>query len=99
IKSTTFREAKKAPALPGLQVCSQVNLRDHSPRRSDFYPKHKSHKWLSKKRRSLSKKRHSRRTPLLASRNLKNSDGQTSSKNCSLNRDVECPSVGTIFAQ
>ena len=22
----------------------------------------------------------------------------TSSKNCSLNRDVECPSVGTIFA-
>src|SRR5262249_9472453 len=26
------------------------------------------------------------------------SDGQPSSKNCSLNRDVECPSVGTIFA-
>src|SRR5262249_5224768 len=39
IKSTTFREAKKAPALPGLQVCSQISLRDHSPRRSDFYPK------------------------------------------------------------
>ena len=35
---------------------------------------------------------------MLAARNLKNSDGQTSSKNCSLNRDVECPSVGTIFA-
>jgi hypothetical protein len=34
---------------------------------------------------------------LLAARNLKNSDGQTSSKNCSLNRDVECPSVGTTF--
>src|SRR5262249_24817240 len=35
---------------------------------------------------------------VLAARNLKNSDRQTSSKNCSLNRDVECPSVGTIFA-
>ena len=35
---------------------------------------------------------------MLAARNLKNSDGQTPSKNCSLNRDVECPSVGTIFA-
>src|SRR5262249_31213772 len=33
-----------------------------------------------------------------AARNLKNSNGQTSSKNCSLNRDVECQSVGTIFA-
>src|SRR5262249_48610485 len=61
-------------------------------------PKHKSDKWLSKKRRSLSKKRHSRRRSVLAARDLKNSDGQTSSKNCSLNRDVECPSVGTIFA-
>jgi hypothetical protein len=30
---------------------------------------------------------------------LKNSDGQTSSKNRSLNRDVECRSVETIFAQ
>src|SRR6516162_4883341 len=43
-------------------------------------------------------KRYSRRRSVLAARNLKNSDGQTSSKNCSLNRDVECPSVGTIFA-
>src|SRR5262249_1101798 len=60
-------------------------------------PKHKSDKWLSKKRRSLSKKRHSRRRSVLAARDLKNSDGQTSSKNCSLNRDVECPSVGTIL--
>src|SRR5262249_14355012 len=56
IKSTTFREAKKAPAslLPGLQVCSLVSLRDRSPRRSDFYPKAQSHKWLSKKCRSSS---------------------------------------------
>src|SRR5262249_36003670 len=35
--------------------------------------------------------------PVLAARDLKNSDGQTSSKNCSLNRDVACPSVGAIF--
>ena len=35
--------------------------------------------------------------PVLAARDLKNSDGQTSSKNCSLNRDVECPNVGAIF--
>src|SRR5262249_5307405 len=35
---------------------------------------------------------------MLAACDLKNSDGQTSSKNCLLNRDVECPSVGTIFA-
>jgi hypothetical protein len=39
IKSTTFPEAKKAPAFPGLQVCSLVSLRDRSPRRSDFYSK------------------------------------------------------------
>jgi len=48
---------------------------------------------------SFVQKRHSRGLPVLAARDLKNSDGQTSSKNRSLNRDVERPSVGTIFAQ
>src|SRR5262249_53281275 len=35
---------------------------------------------------------------VMAARNLKNLTQLTSSKNCSLNREVECPSVGTIFA-
>src|SRR5262245_1237990 len=54
IKSTIFREAKKAPALPGLQVVLiiEVSLGDRSPGRSDSYPKHKLHKWLSKKCRA-----------------------------------------------
>src|SRR5262249_11842298 len=41
IKSTTFREVKKAPALPGLQVVLtiEVSLGDGSPRRSGFYSK------------------------------------------------------------
>jgi transcriptional regulator with XRE-family HTH domain len=39
------------------------------------------------------------RLPVLAARDLKNSERtDLLSKNCSLNRDVECPSVGTIFA-
>jgi len=53
----TFHEVKRAPAsLPGLQVRSIVRPRDCSPRRSDFYPKAQSHKWLSKKCRSVSKR-------------------------------------------
>jgi DNA-binding XRE family transcriptional regulator len=40
------------------------------------------------------------RLPVLAARDLKNSERtDLLSKNCSLNRDVGCPSVGTIFAR
>jgi hypothetical protein len=66
---------KKAPrllSLPGLQVRPVVSLRHRSLRRSDFYPKAQTRKWLSKKYKSLSKKRHSRRLPVLAARDLKN---------------------------
>jgi len=59
------KETKKAPEVPGLRVL------DSPLDRSDFYPKAQISKRLSKKNRSLSKKRHSRRTPLQAS------DGQT----------------------
>ena len=69
----TFREVKKAPAslYRGFKCHSLVEgLRDRSPRRSDFYPKAQIHKWLSKKR-------HSRRLPVLAARDLKKSGRQT----------------------
>src|SRR5262249_44123584 len=55
------------------------------------------HKWLSKKCRSLSKK-DIRAVARAGARHVKNSERtDLLSKNCSLNRDVECPSVGTIF--
>src|SRR5262249_21977469 len=43
IKGTTFREAKKAPALPGLQSLLIGESKGSPPRRSDSIPKHKSH--------------------------------------------------------
>ena len=53
----TFHEVKKAPAsLPGLQVRSIMCPRDCSLDALISIPKHKSHKWLSKKCRSLSKR-------------------------------------------
>ena len=42
----------------------------------DDYQVALSHKWLSKKCRSLSKKRYSHRPPVLAACDSKNSDGQ-----------------------
>src|SRR5215470_4866819 len=68
------------------------------PKKSKSFNRGSQHRFLLGQLHRLSKKRHSRRlSPVLAARDLKNSDGQTSSKNCSLNRDVECPSVGAIF--
>src|SRR5262249_10171568 len=58
IKSTTFRDVKKAPALPGLQVVLiiEVSLGDGSPRRSEFYSKAQIIQMTVQKSRSLSKK-------------------------------------------
>ncbi len=49
---------KKAPAslYRGFRSAPVVSSKGSLPRRSDAIPKHKSHKWLSKKCRSLSKK-------------------------------------------
>src|SRR5262245_47060773 len=55
-------------------------------------PKHKLHKRLSKKCRAPGP------ATSVVQKNDIRAGCPTSSKNCSLNRDVECLSVGTIFA-
>src|SRR5262245_18493711 len=69
----------------GFKVCSLVSLSDRPLDALISIPKHKSHNGCPK---------NAGRCP----NNHIRAGCPTSSKNCSLNRDVKCLSVGTIFA-